>query len=62
MSPTKIIMEKCSRYSNSLWAGRSRDSIPVGARFSALAQTGLASLLQNGYGVFPGGKAARAWH
>jgi len=55
-------MEKCSRYSNSLWAGRSRDSIPVGARFSALAQTGLASLLQNGYGVFPGGKAARAWH
>jgi len=62
MSPTNIIMEKCSWYSDSLWAGWSRDRIPVEARFSALAQTGLASLLQMGIRSFLGGKAAGAWH
>jgi hypothetical protein len=48
-----------SRYSNLLWAGWSRDRFPMGARFSAPIQTGL---LYIGYSVFPGGKAARAWH
>jgi hypothetical protein len=36
-----------------------------GARFSAFVQTGPGdppSLLYNGYRVFPGGKAAGAWH
>ena len=40
-------------------AGRSGDRIPVGGRFSAPVQTGPeapASLLYNGYRVFPGGK------
>jgi len=35
-----------------------------GARFSAPVQTGLGglpSLLYNGYRIFPGGKADRAW-
>ena len=53
-----------SRYSDSLRTGRSGDRIPVGARFSALVQTGpggLPSILYNGYRVFPGGKAAGAW-
>jgi hypothetical protein len=47
-----------------LQGGRSRDQIPVGARFSAPVQTGpggLSNLLYNGYRVIPGGKAAEAW-
>ena len=53
-----------SRYSDSLLTGRSGARIPVGARFSATVQTGpwdLPILLYNGYRIFPGGKAARAW-
>jgi hypothetical protein len=41
----------------------SGDRIPVGARFSALVQTGPwgpPSLLCNGYRVFPGSKERRA--
>ena len=53
-----------SRYSDSLWAGRSGDRIPVVARFTAPVQTGPgahpASLLYNGYRVsFPGVKRPR---
>ena len=52
-----------SRFNDPLRAGRSGDRIPVVARFSASALTGLGgppSLLYNGYRVFPGGKAAGA--
>ena len=48
-----------SRYSDSLRVGRSRDRIPVGARFPAPVHTGPGgppSLLYIGYRVFPGGK------
>jgi hypothetical protein len=34
---------KCSHYNDLLWAGQSRDWIPVGARFSILFQTGLGA-------------------
>jgi hypothetical protein len=49
--------EYCSRYSDLLRAGRSRDRIPVGVRFSASVQTGPGptSLLYNWNQVFPGG-------
>ena len=41
---------------------RSRDQIPVGARFSKPVHiVPAAHLLYNGYWVFPGGKAAGAW-
>jgi len=56
----------CSRYSDSLRAGQSRDRIPVGARFSALVQTGpgahRASYIMGT--EFSGGgedEAVRAW-
>jgi len=50
-----------SRYSDSLWAGRSGDRIPVGGRdFPHL--WGPPSLLYDRYWVFPRGKASRAWH
>ena len=45
---------KLARYCNSLRIGRSRDPIPVGARFSSLTQTepgGPPSLLYKGYRV-----------
>ena len=46
-----------SRYSDWLRAGRSRDRISLGARFSAPVRTGpgAPSLLYIGYWVFPGG-------
>ena len=53
-----------SRYSDSLQAGRSRDRIPVGARFSAPVQTGpgvYPASCTMVTGSFPGGKAAGAW-
>jgi hypothetical protein len=55
----------CSRYSDLLQAGRFKDQIPVGAKFCAPVQTGPGAhpgVLYNGYQVFPGGKAAGAWH
>jgi len=47
----------CSRYSDQLWAGRSWDRIPVGARFSAPLQTGPGAhpaFNTMGTGSFPG--------
>jgi len=52
-----IIKEGVSRYSDSLRAGRSGDRIPVEARFSSSAQTGLGAhpaSCKMGTGSFPG--------
>jgi len=56
--------ERVGRHSDSLWAGRFKDRIPVEVRFLASVQTGpmgAPSLLCSGYYVFFGGKAAGAW-
>jgi hypothetical protein len=50
----KYLIGQCSRYSNSLLAGRSGDRIPVGARFSASVpdrSCGPSSILYNGYWI-----------
>ena len=55
-------MEQCSRYSDSLRAGRSGDRIPVVARFSATLQTGPGAHLapvQRVPGLSVGSKATR---
>ena len=58
----KVKFTAWSRYSDSLWAGRSRDWILVGVRFSCPDQLwGQPGLLFDGYRVFPGGKAAQVW-
>ena len=55
------------KYCENLWAGRagrSGDRIPVGGEIFRPRPDrlwGPASLLYNGYRVFPGGKAAGAW-
>ena len=53
---------QCSRYSYWLWAGRSEDQIPVGARFSAPVQTSPGAHPASctmGTGSFPGVKNGR---
>jgi len=52
-----------SAIAHSLWAGRSGDRNPMGAKFSALVQTvpGANPAPYNGYSVFPRSKAAGAW-
>jgi hypothetical protein len=53
-----------SWYGDSLHAGRSRDPIPVGGEIFNTCPDwawGPPTFLYNGYRVFPGGKAARAW-
>jgi len=52
------------RDSDSLWAERSGDRIPVRARFSAPDQTGPGAYPASytiGTGLFPRGKTAGAW-
>jgi hypothetical protein len=52
-------LQKSSRYSDSLWAGRSGDRIPVEARLSATVQTvtvGHPASYTVGTGLFPGVK------
>jgi hypothetical protein len=53
------------RYSDWLRAGRCGDRIPVGGKVFRTRLNrpwGPPSVLYNGYRVFPGGKAAGAWH
>ena len=51
-----------SRHSDLLRAGRFRDRIPVGARFSApIRPYGSPSLLCNRYRGIPGGKKSGPW-
>ena len=55
---------KRRQYSDSIRAGRSRDRIPVKAKFFAPVQTGPEPTqppIKREPGLFPGGKAAGAW-
>jgi hypothetical protein len=53
-----------NRYSDLLWAGRSGDRIPEGAKFFAPVQTGPRAHPASytiAPGLLPGGKAAGVW-
>jgi hypothetical protein len=60
ISHTWIRTEMATKYGESLWAGRSGDRIPVGARFFTPVQTGPGAHPAS-YTMGPGGKAAGAW-
>jgi len=60
----KHIFKQLSRYSDSLWTGRSGDGIPVGGkifRTRPVRPWGPPNLLYKGHRVIPGGREAEAW-
>jgi len=61
---THSVYVTLSQFSDSLWNMRSRDRIPVEARFSVTSRPGQGPFqppIQRVTGLFPGGKAARTW-
>ena len=54
-----------SRYSDTLWTGRSRDGIPVGMKFAVMSRPVVVLTqrpVQWARDLFPGGKEAGVWH